>query len=102
MKKKENYHVFSVIQRMMKHMWEQDRAQYGRIAVYTILAAVYPFLSVFLPKIAIGILEQGGAGAAKNLVIAMTIYFCVAGGLAIAVNYLKNYIETRNMRIRLL
>ncbi len=102
MYQKEKYNVFSVIKRMLKHMWKQDRGQYGRLAVYTILAAVYPFMSVLLPKIAIGILEQGGPEAAKTLVITMIIYFAVAGILAIAVNYLRSYLETRNMRIRLL
>ncbi|MBO5071015.1 MAG: ABC transporter ATP-binding protein [Roseburia sp.] len=102
MNQKRTYDVFAVIKRMLRHMWEQDRAQYGRIAVYTILAAVSPFLSVFLPKIAIGILEQGSPDTVKKLIIAMVIYFCTAGALSVSVSYLKNYIETRNMRIRVL
>ena len=87
---------------MLVHMWKQDKKQYGRIAFYTIVAAVYPFMGVFLPKIAIGILEQGGENTARNLVLAMTAYFLVAGLLAVLVQYLGSYIETRNMRIRLL
>ncbi len=99
---KQKYDVFAVIKRMLKHMWEQDRAQYGRIALCTAVAAIYPFMSVFLPKIAIGILEKGGETVAKDLILAMGIYFVVAGVLAVLVNYLQTYIATRNMRIRLL
>ncbi len=102
MDNKKNYNVLAVIKRMMKHLWEQDRKQYGRIAVYTVAAAWYPFMAVFLPKIAIGILEQGGENAAGRLVVTMAVYFIVAGVLALLVKYLNTYICTRNMRVRLL
>ncbi len=100
-KAKESYSVFKVIKRMLKHMWEKDKGQYGRIAFYTVVAAIYPFMGVFLPKIAIGILEQGGENAVRNLIVTMAGYFIVAGLLVILVKYLDNYITTRNMRIRL-
>ena len=96
------YNVLRVIKRMMTHLWKQEPVQFGRVAVYTVLAAVYPFMAVFLPKIAIGILEQGGADAGQRLVITMGVYFVVAGVLAILTKYLLAYISTRNMRIRLL
>lgn len=102
MKQKQKYDVFAVIKRMEKHMWNTDRKQYGRIAIYTVLAAIYPFMSILLPKLAIGILEKGEADAAKELVITMGIYFLVAGLFAVLVNYLSAYISTRNTRIRLL
>ena len=102
MKAKQKYDVFAIIKRMAKHMWNTDRKQYGRIAIYTVLAAIYPFMSILLPKLAIGILEKGEADAAKELVITMGIYFLVAGLLAVLVNYLSAYISTRNTRIRLL
>ena len=102
MKAKQKYDVFAVIKRMAKHMWNTDRKQYGRIAIYTVLAAIYPFMSILLPKLAIGILEKGEADAAKELVITMGIYFLVAGLFAVLVNYLSAYISTRNTRIRLL
>ena len=63
MKEKQKYDVFAVIKRMAKHMWNTDRKQYGRIAIYTVLAAIYPFMSILLPKLAIGILEKGEADA---------------------------------------
>jgi len=99
---KKNYNVILVIKRMLVHMWEQDRKQYGRLAVYTLVGAVYPFLGVFLPKIAIGILEKGGDNAIRDLFLAMAIYFVVAGILVTIVRYLAAYIQTRNMRIRIM
>lgn len=102
MEKKKKYNVLAVIKRMLAHLWEQDRKQYGRIFFYTLAAAVYPFMAVVLPKIAIGILEQGGDAAAKNLIVSMAVYFIIAGVLAISMNYLESYIQTRNMRIRLM
>lgn len=101
-KSKKSYNVFAVIKRMMKHMWKQDRAQYGRMAVYTVIGALQPFLAVFLPKLAIGILEQGGEHAVRNLLIAMAGYFVAAGVIVTAVRYLSAYISTRNMRIRIM
>lgn len=99
---KKSYNVLAVIKRMLAHMWEQDRKQYGRIAIYTIVAAIYPFMAVFLPKIAIGILEQGGENAVRNLILTMAGYFVAAGVTVVLVRYLDTYITTRNMRIRLL
>lgn len=99
---KKKYNVLSVIKRMLAHLWKRDRKQYGRILLYTLMAAVYPFMAVVLPKIAIGILEQGGDSAAKNLIVAMSGYLVVAGVLTMGLNYLRSYIQTRNMRVRLL
>ena len=99
---KRKYSVTSVVKRMLKHMWNSDRPQFGRISIYSVVFAVVPFMSVVLPKLAIGILEQGGEDAAKRLVITMGIYFVIAGVLQMIVKYFNAYIQTRNMRIRLL
>ena len=99
---KKTYHIMPLIRRMLGHMWDKDPAQFGRIAIYTLVAGVYPFMAVVLPKIAIGILEQGGPDAVRNLVAAMILYFAVAGILCVLMNYLKAYIQTRDMRVRIM
>lgn len=99
---KRKYSVLYVIKRMLQHMWKQDKAQFGRIGIYTVVLAVTPFMSVLLPKIAIGILEQGGTDVAERLIVTMGIYFAIAGVLAVVGKYLAAYIQTRNMRVRLL
>lgn len=101
-KEKKSYNVLAVIKRMIMHTVKQDKAQIGRVAVYTLFASIYPFMAVFLPKLAIGILEQGGENAGRNLCITMAAYFVVAGIFAIVVKYLAGYIFSRNMRTRLL
>ena len=101
-KGQKKYNVLRVIKRMLKHIWEQEPVQLGRVAIYTILAAIYPFMAVFLPKIAIGILEQGGEDAGKQLVITMGVYFVVAGVIAVLTEFVMACITSRNMRIRLL
>ena len=99
--KEQTYKVFPVMKKLAENLWERDRRQYARIAVYTAAAAVYPFLAVFLPKTAIGILEQGGADAARNLVLAMAVYFAAAAVTGYVVKTLEYVIESANMRMRL-
>ena len=101
-KDKKSYNVPAVIKRMLEHMAKQDKAQFGRIFLYTLLAGIYPFFAVLLPKIAIGILEQGGETAGKTLCISMAVYFLLAGSCIVLVSYLQGVINARNMRTRLL
>ena len=99
---KRTYHVRYVIKRMLKHMLRQDKSQFARVFIYTIIASIYPFFAVILPKLAIGILEQGGEDAGQRLCITMVVYFVAAGLVALVMNYLKGMIQARNMRTRLL
>lgn len=95
------YKTFPMVKRLMVNTAERDKKQFGRIAVFTIAAAIYPFLGVFLPKIAIGILEQNKKDAGKTLLLAMAVYFVVAGILGFTVSYLRQVISVHNMRIRI-
>lgn len=99
--KDKKYNTWKVIKRMMKHMKEEDKGQMLRIAVFTAAAAIYPFLGIFLPKIAIGILEREGEYAAKPLLLAMAGYFVIAGVLGFIMISLRNIIHSHNMRIRI-
>ena len=95
------YKTLPMVKRLMANTAERDKKQFGRIAVFTIAAAIYPFLGVFLPKIAIGILEQNKKDAGKTLLFAMAVYFVVAGILGFTVSYLRQVISVHNMRIRI-
>lgn len=95
------YKTLPMVKRLMANTAERDKKQFGRIAVFTIAAAIYPFLGVFLPKIAIGILEQNKKDAGKTLLLAMAVYFVVAGILGFTVSYLRQVISVHNMRIRI-
>ncbi len=65
------------------------------------MAAIYPFLGVLLPKLAIGILEQGGEDAGKNLIIAMAVYAVFAGVVGFVSTKMLYIIQSQNIRIRL-
>lgn len=95
------YKITKVVKRMLENMKVQDAKQFGRIAVYTIMASIYPFFAVLLPKLAIGILEQGGENAGKNLVAAMAGYLLGAGMIGFLMNKMMYDIQGQNMRIRL-
>lgn len=99
--KEKQYKITPVVKRMLQNMKVQDFKQFGRIAVYTIMAAIYPFLGVLLPKLAIGILEQGGEDAGKNLIIAMAVYAVFAGVVGFVSTKMLYIIQSQNIRIRL-
>lgn len=98
---KQKYDVLAMVRRMLRIMVQQDKRQIGRVLVYTIIAGIYPFMSVFLPKIAIGVLETEGSNAIMPLIQAMLVYFLIAGVLAFGNTYFRSIIEMRNMRLRL-
>lgn len=99
--REKQYKVTKVIKRMLQNMKKQDIKQFGRIAVYTVTASIYPFFAVLLPKLAIGILEQGGANAGKKLVLAMAGYLLASGVIGFLMNKMMYNIHGQNMRIRL-
>ena len=99
--KSNKYDVVAMVRRMMKILKQEDPKQIWRMIAYTVVAGIYPFMAVILPKLAIGIIEQKGSEATKPLIIAMVIYFVVAGFLAFYTGFLAQVMEAENMRIRL-
>lgn len=93
--------LFQVLRRMLQNMAQKDRKQIIRILLFTLAAGIYPLFAVFLPKIAIGILEQGGQEAARKLMTAMAVYLGAAGLTGTVKVYLDNVIRVHNTRIRL-
>lgn len=97
----QKYKILPVVKRLIGNMKRQDPKQLGRVALYTVTAGIYPFLAVFLPKIAIGVLEQGGEHVTERLVIAMAVYFLAAAFLGYVSEYMNQMIQIKNMRKRL-
>ena len=95
------YKIIPLIKRMLAVVAKEDKKQFFRVACLTIFAGVYPFMSVVLPKLAIGTLEQYGKDAVKPLVIVLLGYLFVAGICGFMSNYLTQVISSENMRIRL-
>lgn len=98
---KADYKIIPLIKRMLTVAAKEDKKQFFRVACLTIFAGVYPFMSVVLPKLAIGTLEQFGKDAVKPLVIVLLGYLLVAGVCGFMSNYLTQIIGAENMRIRL-
>lgn len=98
---KADYKIIPLIKRMLAVAAKEDKKQFFRVACLTIFAGVYPFMSVVLPKLAIGTLEQFGKDAVKPLVIVLLGYLLVAGICGFMSNYLTQVIGAENMRIRL-
>ena len=98
---KTDYKIIPLIKRMLAVAAKEDKKQFFRVACLTIFAGVYPFMSVVLPKLAIGTLEQYGKDAVEPLVIVLLGYLFVAGICGFMSNYLTQVISSENMRIRL-
>ena len=98
---KTDYKIIPLIKRMLAVAAKEDKKQFFRVACLTIIAGVYPFMSVVLPKLAIGTLEQFGKDAVKPLVIVLLVYLAIAGLCGFMNNYLTQVISAENMRIRL-
>lgn len=95
------YNTLEVLKRMFQNMKKQMPMQIVRIVLYTVLAMIYPFFAVFLPKIAIGVLEQGEGNTERTLIIAMLLYFILAAVVGYTMLYIEKRIEIKNMRLRL-
>ena len=95
------YNTLEVLKRMFQNMKKQMPMQIVRIVLYTVLATIYPFFAVFLPKIAIGVLEQGEGNTERTLIIAMLLYFILAAVVGYTMLYIEKRIEIKNMRLRL-
>ncbi len=89
------------IRRLLGTMKQDARRNMIRIPFYTVIAGLYPFCAIILPKIAIGIIEEGGTDATTRLITAMIIYLFVAGLLAYLSKLEEQLIEITNMNMRM-
>lgn len=95
------YKLIPVVKRLIREARKQGRGNRAKKTIYTVAAAIYPFLAVFLPKVAIGVLENEGENAGEILIITMAAYLAVAALMGYLVQRLKCAIEGKNMRLRL-
>ena len=98
---KKNYKPSYVVRRLLKFVCTENKAQFVRMIFTTLFVAVQPFLSVVLPKLAIGTLERYGNEATMPLVKVMAVYFVCAGFVAFMAVYLRQYTDAENTRLRM-
>lgn len=99
--KKRYMNLGKVIRRMLSILKEQDKGLLGQVFFYTVLAGIYPFFAILLPKTAIGILEAGGQDAAYKLLVAMAGYALAAGLTGWGMVYLQQTMYMRKIRLRM-
>ena len=100
-KEKDGYGLTGVIKRMLKILVREDKKLIGVVGVYTLAATIYPFFGVFLPKIAISILETKSQDAQKQLVIAMFLYAILAGIIGWVSVAFSQKMDVRKIRLRM-
>lgn len=98
---KGTYRLGEVLKRMLGILVQKDKPLLAMVAVYTLAAGIYPFFSIFLPKIAIGILESRKADAGVRLAGAMGIYALLAGLTGWVMVYLQQTTGMRKIRLRM-
>lgn len=100
-KKRNTYQIWPMIKRMLRVMKEEVPIQYVRMVIYAVAAGAYPFMGILLPKLAIGMIENQGEAKPQRLIMAMVVYFAVAGVLAFVSGYLSQVMSATSIRLRL-
>jgi ATP-binding cassette subfamily B protein/ATP-binding cassette subfamily C protein len=90
-----------VVRRLLHFVRTEAPSQLARMIFAALFIAVQPFLSVILPKLAIGTLERYGSEAAIPLVKVMAVYFVCAGFVAFMAMYLRQVTDAVNMELRM-
>ena len=96
-----SYKPSYVVRRLLTFVRTENKTQLVRMIFAALFVAVQPFLSVILPKLAIGTLEQYGSEAAIPLVKVMAGYFVCAGFVAFMAMYLRQVADAVNMELRM-
>lgn len=101
---KTKFSLSKTLKRMLKEAWKENRSLFARAAIYMLIAGIYPFFAVVLPKLIIGILEK------KDLVVAegieqviwiSIIFFVLAGSFSFFQNYIHDTDYNKVSRLRI-
>jgi len=98
--KKNHFNPLPVNKRMLMAAFKFDKLLILLAVVFTVTASVYPFLAVFLPKIALGALEGDSQNIVKNLLLYTSVY-CIAGAVIMFLRtWTEQLISVRVMGLR--
>lgn len=100
--KEKKYPLGETLKRMLHNAWRENKGLFGKSFCYMVIAGIYPFFAVLLPKLLIGVLErsagQTGQGISGAEIAALQIggivlaYFLAAGLFA----FLQKFIHDRD------
>lgn len=100
-KVKVSYPLMATLKRMMQNATRQNPRLFLLCGLYTVTAAVYPFLAVMLPKLILGELQKGAQAAPMAVLQIAAGYFVLAGAIGFARTFLKSYPYSKISLLRL-
>lgn len=98
------YPLSKTLRRMLANVWKENKKLFGRVFLYMIIAGIYPFFAVVLPKLLIGVLETNGANTAdsiKQVVMIVGGFFILAGVFGFLQAYIHDADYNKVSRLRL-
>ncbi|MDE5893584.1 MAG: hypothetical protein K2H45_11745, partial [Acetatifactor sp.] len=100
-KVKTSYPLKATLKRMLANAARQNPRLFLLCGIYTIAAAVYPFLAVLLPKMVLGELQKGDRAGWEAVLWIAAGYFALAGILGFVRIFLQQipYSEISLLRL---
>ena len=89
MEEKIKYPFCKTINRLIKNISIQNPKLYIYFAIYTLTATIYPFFSIFLPKLLIEELSLGDMASLENILYIISGYFIISS----IIGFIKSYLE---------
>lgn len=98
---KRSYPLGATLKRMLKNAWEMNPRLFAFCGIYTVAAAVYPFLAVALPKLILGELQKGYEARPEAVLWTAAGYFVLAGAIGFVRTFLKHMPYSKISLLRL-
>lgn len=89
MEEKIKYPFRKTINRLIKNVSDKNPKLYFYFFIYTITATIYPFFSIFLPKLLIEELSLGNMASLENILFVIFGFFVISS----IIGFIKNYLE---------
>lgn len=89
METKIKYPFHKTMNRLIKNVSIQNPKLYFYFFIYTLTATIYPFFSIFLPKLLIEELSLGSMASLENILYIILSFFVLSS----IVGFIKSYIE---------
>ena len=98
---KRSYPLGATLKRMLTNAWEMNPRLFAFCGIYTVAAAVYPFLAVALPKLILGELQKGYEARPEAVLWTAAGYFVLAGAIGFVRTFLKHMPYSKISLLRL-
>lgn len=101
MESESKYPIFKTIGKMLANVNQQNKKLYVWLSVYTIVAAIYPFFGIVLPKLLIGELVLGDLANVKTVIAIIVGYLLLASIVGFIKSFTSNCAYPRITRLRI-